>query len=48
MKERTKPKGFGIAATVLLATLLIAAIIAPSMSAQVVNEERILKGSSIK
>jgi len=30
MKGRTKPKGFGIAATVLLASLLIAAVSAPA------------------
>ena len=33
MKGRTKPKGFGIAATVLLAALLIAAAIVPSVGA---------------
>ncbi|MEA1869266.1 MAG: hypothetical protein U9N09_03835 [Euryarchaeota archaeon] len=34
MKGITKPKGIGIAATVLLATLLIAAVSAPAMGAQ--------------
>ncbi len=34
MKGRMKPKGFGIAAPVLLAALLIAAVIVPAMSAQ--------------
>ena len=34
MKGITKPKGFGIVATMLLATLLIAAISAPDMGAQ--------------
>ncbi|MGP8330368.1 MAG: hypothetical protein ACT6FF_08645 [Methanosarcinaceae archaeon] len=33
MKGRTKSKGFGIAATVLLAALLIAAAIVPVMGA---------------
>jgi len=33
MKGRMKPKGFGIAAPVLLAALLIAAVIVPAMSA---------------
>jgi len=48
MKGITKPKGIGIAATMLLAALLIAAVSAPAMSAQVVNGERILRGSSLK
>jgi len=33
MKGTTKPKGIGIAATVLLAALLIAAVIVPVMGA---------------
>ena len=48
MKGTTKPKGIGIAATMLLAALLIAAVSAPAMGAHVVNGEIILKCSSLK
>ncbi|MEA1895523.1 MAG: hypothetical protein U9N36_10070 [Euryarchaeota archaeon] len=42
MKERTKPKGVGMAATVLLATLLIAAVIAPAMGATIPTSESVI------
>ena len=43
MNRTTKPKGIGIAATMLLATLLIAAVIVPAVGAQTtVQDARIL------
>jgi|GEM_PF-4041531 len=44
----TKPKGFGIAATMLLATLLIAAVIVPSVGAQTTVQDATDIGTSEK
>ena len=41
MKGTTKPKGFGIAATVLLAALFIAAVIVPAMACPCESQESI-------